>query len=119
MCVCYRRNIFVQPPPPFCFCSWATFQFKLKSRTKFLNLRLKLSTYLILATCLQGADLNQRNKFGAGALTLAAASGHLSTVRLLLESGLKPETAPEYRQINKIELRTIIPWNISVNVFRS
>ena len=32
-----------------------------------------------------------RNKFGSDALTIAAGSGHVSTVRLLLESGVKPE----------------------------
>ena len=36
----------------------------------------------------KGADLYARTKYGASVLTLAAASGHLSTVRLLLEAGL-------------------------------
>ena len=32
-------------------------------------------------------DASHRNKYGAQALSMCAASGHLSTVRLLLEAG--------------------------------
>ncbi len=32
---------------------------------------------------------SHRNKYGAQALSMCAASGHLSTVRLLLEAGAK------------------------------
>jgi ankyrin repeat protein len=34
-------------------------------------------------------DASHRNKYGAQALSMCAASGHLSTVRLLLEAGAK------------------------------